>query len=126
MEASDALDAVVAHLTSHAPWGAHVEVERGSAGNPGQVPTDGPLVQAGMAAYAEAFGIAPIAMGMGGAIPLVGELHEAFPAAEFLVTGIADPDSRMHSPNESVSLSDLVKTVEAQVDFLKRAAALSK
>ncbi|MDR0848961.1 MAG: M20/M25/M40 family metallo-hydrolase [Propionibacteriaceae bacterium] len=125
MEAAAALEALVAHLTSHAPWGAHVEVERGAAGNPGQVPIDGPLVQAGMAAYTQAFGVAPVAIGQGGAIPLVGELHEAFPAAEFLVTGIADPDSRMHSPNESVSLSDLVKTVEAQVGFLQRAASLT-
>ena len=124
MEASVALDAVVAHLESHAPWGAHIEIERGATGNPGQVPTDGPLVQAGIAAYTEAFGVTPLEIGQGGAIPLVGELHEAFPEAEFLVTGIADPDSRMHSPNESVSLSDLVKTVESQVGFLKRVAAL--
>lgn len=122
MTAADAMAALIRHLESHAPWGAQVRVEPGGAGNPGQVTTDGPLVQAGLAAYTAAFGVAPVTIGLGGAIPLVGELRQAFPAAEFLVTGIADPDSRLHSPNESVSLSDLVKTVEAQVDFLKRAA----
>ncbi|MDR2974527.1 MAG: dipeptidase [Propionibacteriaceae bacterium] len=123
MKASEALDALVAHCQSHAPWGAHVEVTRGSAGNPGEVPTDGPLVQTGIAAYEQAFGRRPVLIGQGGAIPLVGELHEAYPDAEFLVTGIADPDSRMHSPNESVSLSDLEKTVHAQVAFLTSLAS---
>ena len=118
MEAEEALDALEAHLTSHAPWGAHVKVTRGHAGNPGQVPIDGPLVMAGLAAYEKAFGLPARLIGQGGAIPLVSELHETFPEAEFLVTGIADPDSRMHSPNESVELDDLVRTVDAQVQFL--------
>ncbi|MDR0285242.1 MAG: M20/M25/M40 family metallo-hydrolase [Propionibacteriaceae bacterium] len=122
MLAAEALDALVAHCETHAPWGAHVRVTRGSCGNPGEVPTDGPLVGHGLAAYESAFGRPPVFIGQGGAIPLVGELHEHFPAAEFLVTGIADPDSRMHAPNESVSLSDLVKTVAAQAAFLRAAA----
>ncbi|MDR2929425.1 MAG: dipeptidase [Propionibacteriaceae bacterium] len=122
MTAEAALDALVAHCESHAPWGAHVEVTRGSAGNSGQVRADGPLAQAGMVAYKQAFGVTPVMIGQGGAIPLVGELQAAFPDAEFLVTGIADPDSRMHAPNESVSLSDLERTVEAQVDFIRRVA----
>jgi len=121
MVAADAMAALIGHLEQHAPWGAKLEIEAGSAGNPAEVTTGGPLVQAGLAAYAAAFGVAPVTIGLGGAIPLVNELGTAFPAAELLVTGIADPDSRMHSPNESVALPDLVKTVEAQVDFLKRA-----
>jgi len=122
MDATEALDALQAHCLSHAPWGAHVKVVRGSAGNPGEVAVDGPLVQAGLDAYEKAFGIPARFIGQGGAIPLVSELHEAFPEAEFLVTGIADPDSRMHSPNESVELDDLVRTVEAQVRFLTSVA----
>ena len=122
MEAEEALDALEAHCLSHAPWGAHVTVTRGHAGNPGQVPIDGPLVMAGLAAYEKAFGLPARLIGQGGAIPLVSELHETFPEAEFLVTGIADPDSRMHSPNESVELDDLVRTVDAQVQFLNSVA----
>jgi len=123
MEASEALDALEAHCLAHAPWGAHVRVIRGHAGNPGQVDVDGPLVRAGLAAYEKAFGIPARFIGQGGAIPLVSKLHETFPEAEFLVTGIADPDSRMHSPNESVELGDLVRTVDAQIRFLTSLAA---
>jgi len=122
MTAVEALDALVAHCESHAPWGAHVSLTRGSTGNPGQVSVDGPLVQAGLAAYRKAFGVPVVSIGQGGAIPLVGELTELFPEAEFLVTGIADPDSRMHAPNESVSLADLDRTVQAQVGFLNAIA----
>jgi len=122
MEATEALDALQTHCLTHAPWGAHVRVIRGSAGNPGQVSIDGPLVQAGLGAYEKAFGIPARLIGQGGAIPLVSELHHRFPEAEFLLTGIADPDSRMHSPNESVYLDDVVRTVDAQVEFLKALA----
>jgi len=122
MTGQEVLDALVAHCAANAPWGAHVEVTRGGVGNPGEVPTDGPLVQAGLAAYREAFGVDPLLLGLGGAIPLVGELHKAYPEAELLVTGIADPDSRMHATDESVSLTDLEKTIQAQTDFLKRIA----
>ena len=125
MEASVALDALEAHLLSHAPWGAHVKVIRGSAGNPSEVATNGPLVTAGLGAYEKAFGIPARFIGQGGAIPLVSELHRRYPEAEFLVTGIADPDSRMHSPNESVELDDLVRTVDAQIRFLTSAAAVT-
>jgi len=124
MPAVEALDALEAHLLSHAPWGAHVKVIRGSAGDSAQVSTTGPLVQAGLAAYEKVFGTPARLLGMGGAIPLVSKLGQVFPDAEFLLTGLADPDARMHSPNESVVTEDLVHTVEAQVEFLKSAAHL--
>ena len=124
MDASEALDALEAHCLAHAPWGAHVRVIRGALGDPAQVSVDGPLAQAGLAAYGKAFGAPPRVLGMGGAIPLVSELGQAFPKAEFLLTGLADPDSRMHSPNESVVEDDLVRTVEAQIEFLTAAAGI--
>ena len=122
MEAKVALEAMVAHCRRHAPWGAHVKVVPGGVGNPGEVLVDGPLAQAGLRSYRQAFGVPAVLTGLGGAIPLVNELGEAFPEAEFLLTGIADPDSRLHAPNESVSLDDLTRTVDAQVGFLRAAA----
>ena len=115
MDAARALDALVTHCYSHTPWGAHVKVIPGNLGNPGQVGADGPIVQAGLSAYQAAFGVPPVQMGLGGSIPLVNELQQVFPRAEFLLTGIADPDSRLHGPNESVDLQDLQRSVEAQI-----------
>ncbi|MDR2895761.1 MAG: M20/M25/M40 family metallo-hydrolase [Propionibacteriaceae bacterium] len=126
MSAITAQQALADHCRRHVDWGAQVDIVLGSAGNPGEVDVDGPIVAAGMAAYRTAFGCQPVLIGQGGAIPLVGELHRAFPQAEFLVTGIADPDSRMHAPNESVSASDLKKTVQAQILLLNSLAELPR
>jgi len=124
MAAERALDALEAHCEAHRPWGARLAISRGGSGNPGEVRVDGPIVQAGLTAYTAAFGVAPVLIGQGGAIPLVGELNHTFPEAEFLVTGIADPDARMHAPNESVAYADLVRTADAQVRFLEAVAAV--
>ena len=40
--------------------------------------------------------------GSGGGLPLVAALADTFPSAELLLTGVADPESRAHSENESV------------------------
>jgi len=39
-------------------------------------------------------------MGTGGTIPFMGMLGEAFPEAQFLVTGLLGPNSNAHGPNE--------------------------
>ena len=123
MAAERVLDALQAHCLAHAPWGAQVTVQPGGAGNPAQVPVSGPLVQAGLAAYQETFGVTPRQIGQGGAIPLVGELSNLYPEAELLVTGLADPDARMHAPNESIHFPDLIRTVRAQIAFLESLAS---
>jgi acetylornithine deacetylase/succinyl-diaminopimelate desuccinylase-like protein len=113
------LDSLENHCQTHVPWGAEVQVIRGAEANPAMVDTGGPLVQAGMKAYKHAFGVDPVFIGQGGAIPLVNELMKAFPQAEFLITAIADPGSHMHGPNESVSFMDLCRTVSAQVALME-------
>ena len=39
-------------------------------------------------------------MGEGGTIPFMGMLGEAFPEAQFLITGVLGPKSNAHGPNE--------------------------
>ena len=43
---------------------------------------------------AEAWGRAPVDIGVGGSIPFIADLVEEFPRAQILVTGVEDPDSR--------------------------------
>ena len=45
--------------------------------------------------------------GSGGGLPLVAALANTFPRAELLLAGVADPESRAHSENESVHLAEL-------------------
>jgi len=102
--AADAYVALKAHLDAHAPFGAHLEYSSIDLGDPFLVDASGPSVADARAAMAEAWGVEPVDTGIGGSIPFVSDLVEQFPQAEILVTGVEDPDSRAHSPNESLHL----------------------
>lgn len=118
--ASEALDLLVAHLESHAPWGSRVTVTRGDSGEPSSVPVDGPYATLAVSAFAEAFGVTPVQMGQGGSIPMVAELQNRFPGSEILITAVGDPDTRAHGIDESVDLGDLRKACLAEVLLLQR------
>src|SRR5690606_29507483 len=118
--AVESLELLVAHLESHAPWGARVTVTRGDSGEPSTVPIDGPYASLAVEAFTEAFGVAPVEIGQGGSIPMVAELQDRFPGSEILITAVADPDTRAHGIDESVDLGDLRKACLAEVHLLQR------
>jgi acetylornithine deacetylase/succinyl-diaminopimelate desuccinylase-like protein len=103
-KASDAYVALEKHLRAHAPFGAQLEIDDIDLGDPFLVNTKGQSVADARAAMFEAWGVQPVDTGIGGSIPFLADLVEQFPAAEILVTGVEDPDSRAHSPNESLHL----------------------
>lgn len=113
-----ALDCLVAHLESHAPWGAHVSVTRGSAGDPGVLPVEGEIAEAATRAFTSAYGVAPVHMGQGGSIPMAADFQRQYPGATILLTAVCDPDSRMHGPNESLHLGDFERAALAEAFFL--------
>lgn len=113
-----AMSALSTHLESHAPFGAQVVVRNGELGQAFQSPVDSAAMRAARAAFAEAWGTEPVDIGLGGSIPFVADLLEAFPAADILVTGVEDPDSRAHGANESVHLGELEKVVLAEALLL--------
>jgi cysteinylglycine-S-conjugate dipeptidase len=102
--AADAFAAMQKHLHDHAPFGAHLEISDIDLGDPFLVDATGSSVADARAAMAEAWGVEPLDIGVGGSIPFVADLVELFPEAEILITGVEDPDSRAHSPNESLHL----------------------
>jgi acetylornithine deacetylase/succinyl-diaminopimelate desuccinylase-like protein len=71
---------------------------------------------------AEAWGVEPVDIGVGGSIPFISDFVAEFPEAVVLVTGIEDPDTRAHSPNESLHLPSFKKAIETQALFLLRLA----
>ncbi|MFK4729314.1 dipeptidase [Agromyces mediolanus] len=103
-DAGAAFEALRAHLEQHAPFGAKLSFEDVDRGQAFLVDTSGWAVAETRAAMAEAWGRAPVDTGVGGSIPFIAELVEEFPDAQILVTGVEDPDSRAHSPNESLHL----------------------
>lgn len=121
-EPAAALDALRTHLESNAPFGAQVTVRDGEMGKPFQAPGDSDAMRAARAAFAEAWGVEPVDIGIGGSIPFIADLLEVYPDAAILVTGVEDPDSRAHGANESVHLGELEKVVLAEALLLANLA----
>jgi acetylornithine deacetylase/succinyl-diaminopimelate desuccinylase-like protein len=114
-----AYDALVAHLERHAPWGAEVTVTLESGGEPCAIDATGPAYDAARRAFTTAWdGTAPVDIGVGGSIPFIATFQELFPEASILVTGVEDPDSRAHGPNESLHLGEFERVCLAEALLL--------
>ena len=114
-----AMSALVAHLEQHVEWGAEVVVTPGATGDAFALETTGRATEAFRTAFEEAWGREPVDMGVGGSIPFVAAFSEAYPEASILLTGVADPTSRAHGPNESVELDDVKKGTLAEAIALR-------
>lgn len=118
------LDALVAHLEEHAPWGAEVEVERTKEAPPFRCATDGPAYDAARRALEEAYGKPAGEAGSGASIPLLRTLQTVAPHAEFILWGPEDTaGSRIHASDESVDPAEIERTVVAQALLLQHLAA---
>ncbi|HEU5109012.1 MAG TPA: dipeptidase [Micromonosporaceae bacterium] len=124
-QAKPAYEAVKAHLERHVPWGAHVEVTFEHDGEPCVIDATGPAYDAARAAFREAWdGVEPVDVGVGGSIPFIATFQELFPAAAILVTGVEDPHSQAHGPNESVHLGEFARVCLAEALLLRNVAEL--
>ena len=111
-------DALVRHLESHAPWGAQVRVTAGRTVSPYSARTTGPAYAVARDAFATAWGVPPVEIGVGGSIGFMGPFAEAFPEAEVLITGVEDPDTRAHAADESLHLADFERACLAEALLL--------
>ncbi|WP_232547943.1 dipeptidase [Propioniciclava soli] len=118
-----ALTALKDHLTAHAPWGARLTFGAEHYGHGSQIPLEGPVADAAVAAFTQAWGTDPVQMGQGGSIPMVADFQRTFPDATVLVTGVCDPDSRMHGIDESLDLGDFGKACLAEALLLAELGA---
>ena len=121
-DADAARDALVAHLTSHAPWGAEVTVTPAGRSQPFAADTTGPAYAAarrpsprrGEPHRSRSASAAPSASSA--------PFAQAFPDAEILITGVEDPDTRAHGANESLHLADFERACLAEALLLVRLA----
>jgi len=118
--ADDAFTALQRHLREHAPFGAHVALDEVDRGNPFLVDTSGWAVEEVKRAMSDAWGRPPVETGIGGSIPFIADLVRVFPEAQILVTGVEDPDTRAHSPNESLHLGVFKRAILTEALLLGR------
>ncbi|GAA1604178.1 acetylornithine deacetylase/succinyl-diaminopimelate desuccinylase-like protein [Actinoplanes couchii] len=118
-----AYDAVRAHLEKNVPWGAQLEVTLESDGLPCVIDATGPVYDAARAAFRAAWdGTEPVDMGVGGSIPFIATFQDLFPDAAILVTGVEDPYSAAHGPDESLHLGEFERVCVAEALLLKNVA----
>ncbi len=121
-DAEKAKDALVEHLENNVDWGASVEVGEFEVGQPFAVDPNGPSYDAARSAFAAAWGVQPVDIGIGGSIPFIAEFADAFPDAAILVTGIEDPDTRAHGIDEGLHLEEFTKACLAEAHLLANLA----
>ena len=117
-EPERALELLRTHLTENVPFGAKLTFGEIELGKPFEANNSGWANQLAQASLSAAFGNESVDIGIGGSIPFIADLLEVFPAAQILVTGVEDADSRAHSPNESVHVDTLRGAMVAESLFL--------
>jgi acetylornithine deacetylase/succinyl-diaminopimelate desuccinylase-like protein len=70
-----------------------------------------------------AWGKPAVMIGVGGSIPFVAQFKAAYPNAEILLTGIGEPRSHIHGPDESQDLGELRRNGLAEAIALRLIAA---
>jgi acetylornithine deacetylase/succinyl-diaminopimelate desuccinylase-like protein len=121
-DAAAACDALAAHLTAHAPWGAQVSVQPGALAAPFTAPVGGRAYRCARSALGEAWGRPAVDAGAGGSIPFVTAYAGLFPDAEILITGVEDPATRAHGSNESLHLATFERACLAEALLLRNLA----
>ncbi|KXK59187.1 dipeptidase [Micromonospora rosaria] len=120
-----AYEALCAHVEKHVPWGARLDVLLEQGGAPCAIDATGPMFDAARSAFRTAWdGTDPVDIGIGGSIPFIATFQEMFPQAAILVTGVEDPQSRAHGPNESLHLGEFARVCLAETLLLSRVAAV--
>jgi acetylornithine deacetylase/succinyl-diaminopimelate desuccinylase-like protein len=113
-----ALEALKGHILAHNTLGAEITFGAVELGKPFSLGESGWAKTLAEQALSLAFGEKSVDIGIGGSIPFIAELERVFPEAQVLVTGVEDPDSRAHSPNESLHLEGFKSAILAQLLFL--------
>jgi cysteinylglycine-S-conjugate dipeptidase len=110
---TEGLELLKKHLLENAPWGAKIEFGHSEQG-PGYFAKQGWGSELAHEAFSAVWPNKSVEIGIGGSIPFIAEFANAFPEAQILVTGVEEPDSRAHSPNESQHLPTLRRAITAQ------------
>ena len=120
----DAYHLLAQHLRANAPWGVKVDIHLDDEGAGFSADANGPVYDQARAAFTDAWGVAPVDIGVGGSIPFVAAFAERFPGAGILVTGVEDPDARAHGANESLHLGEFERVCVAEAVLLERLGLL--
>jgi len=105
LDADLAVARLRALLESDPPAGAQVRFEPDQAAQGWDAPPLAPWLAGAVERASRAwFGTDPAFMGEGATIPFMAMLGQAYPSAQFLITGVLGPGANAHGPNEFLDL----------------------
>jgi acetylornithine deacetylase/succinyl-diaminopimelate desuccinylase-like protein len=101
------LAATEEYLRAQTPPGVLLEIVTGHSGAAYQYDPNSPDGIAARKALKEAFGAEPLLLRDGGSIPILATLKEILGVDSYLL-GLANPDCRIHSPNENMLVENFL------------------
>jgi acetylornithine deacetylase/succinyl-diaminopimelate desuccinylase-like protein len=115
VDSRKALAAVEKALTTDVPYGAQVTLTRQEAGPGWNAPETAPWLSSALDSLSETVfgGNQWLSLGLGGSIPFMGSLGEAYPNAQFAVTGALANDSNAHVPDEWLNVPHAKRVSQA-------------
>lgn len=113
---------VRAHVREFTPWGVQPTVDVLGGSPAWTTEPRGWAFEACERALERGFGVAPVAMGIGGSIPFVGPFAATFGGIPALLIGPEDPFSRPHGEDESLHLGDFAKLIASEIHLLAELA----
>ncbi|MEQ9003090.1 MAG: M20/M25/M40 family metallo-hydrolase [Pseudomonadales bacterium] len=106
LDAESAARAIKAELERDPPNGARVRFELDHPQTGWKAPSVEPWLARSLEQASQAhFGRPAMYMGMGGTIPFMKMLGDAYPGVQFFVTGVLGPNSNAHGPNEFLHIA---------------------
>ena len=114
---SEGLELLRQHLLDSVEFGAKISFGHNEKG-PGYLAKEGWASVLAHEAFSAMWPKPSVNIGIGGSIPFISDFAKAFPDAQILVTGVEEPDSRAHSPNESQHLPTLKRAIGAETLLL--------
>ena len=102
----------------HKDYEMKIKFDRGAA--PWITPITHPVFPIALEALKMGFDRKACIFGCGGSIPFVAKLTDAIPRTQPLCLGPYDPDSRMHEPGESLSMTDLLGCAKSILHLIAR------
>ena len=123
LDATAAAEEIKRTLEADPPYGARVSFELETPQTGWRSPPEAPwLAQALNSASMRYFHKPAMHMGMGGTIPFMKMLGDAYPDTQFFVTGVLGPKSNAHGPNEFLHVDTAKKITACVVEVLAAAS----
>lgn len=105
------------HVARVTPPGVTATVTALHGGRPWRADLSGPLYDAARVALEDAFGRAPVIVGEGGSIPVVGDFERIL-GAPVLLMGFGLPGENAHAPNEWIAVDNFTRGMRAAATLL--------